>query len=132
MKKLVTLCTLALIALLFIASVAGCHQQPEEPPSLAIMVEANTVDAGSSFIVTGSNLNPQQKIWVEWKYRTSDGAAGCTGYCEPNEDGSIHPIIEVPENVVLGDYEVEIYIGKHFDDRELAAILPIHVKAMEE
>ena len=110
----------------------GCQQrQPEEPPSLAIMVESNIVEAGSSFMVSGSNLNHQQKIWVEWDYRTSYGGAGagCTYYGEPDEDGTIHAVIHVPEDIVLGDYEVEIYIGKNFDDRELIATLPIHVQA---
>jgi len=96
------------------------------------MVEVNVVEAGYSFMVTGSNLDPQQKIWIEWNYRTSYGAAGCTGYCEPNEDGSIHPIIEVPEDIVPGDYEVEIYMGKHLDERELIATLSIHIQAKAE
>jgi hypothetical protein len=128
MKRLVVPCTIVLAVLILIS---GCPQpQPEEPPSLAIMVESNTVEAGSSFMVSGSNLNHQQKIWVSIEYRGSDGSSvGIQFYGEPDEDGSIHPIIEVPENTIPGDYEVEIYIGKHIDDRELIAVLPIHIQA---
>ena len=138
MKKLIVLCAVALTVLLVVAPVVGCQQQPQPTPapapSPAIMVESNIVEAGSSFMVSVSNLNPQQKIWVEWEYRTNDGAvvAGGTYYGEPDEDGSIHPIIEVPENTIPGDYRVEIYIGKHFENRELIAALPIHIQAREE
>ena len=135
MKKLNILCTVALIALLLVAAVVGCQQQPQPAatPSLAIMVESNIVEAGSSFMVSGSNLNPQQKIWVEWDYRTSDGAGGAACYYdEPDEDGTIHAVMPVPEDIVPGDYVVEIYIGKHLDDRELIATLPIHIQARAE
>ena len=128
-KKLVII---ILTVLLLVASV-GCEQEPQPAtPSSAIMVESNIVEAGSSFMVSVSNLNSQQKIWVEWDYRTSDGAVTAgTCYGEPDEDGSIHPIIEVPENTIPGDYRVEIYIGKHFDNRELIAALPIHIQAVK-
>ena len=122
----------AAVLVVLIALVTGCQVQPQPAatPSLAIMVESNIAEAGSSFMVWGSNLNPQQKIWVEWDYRTSYGKARCTGCCgEPDEDGTIHAVIPVPEDVVPGDYEVEVYIGKHLDDRELIASLPIHIEA---
>lgn len=121
---------LAAVLVVSIALVTGCQVQPQPvaTPSLAIMVESNIAEAGSSFMVSGSNLNPQHKIWVEWDYRTSYGKAGCTGYGEPDEDGIIHVLIHVPEDVVTGDYEVEVYIGKHLDDRELIATLPIHIQ----
>jgi hypothetical protein len=133
MKRLIVLCTLALMALLLLASIVGCQQQPqpEEPPSLAIMVEANIVEAGSSFMIIGLSLNRHQKIWIEGEYRLSNSNMGYS-LCYFEEEGLIYPIIDVPEDVVPGDYEVEVYLGKHLDDRELIATLPIHVKAMEE
>ena len=131
MKKLIVLCAVALTALLLVASVVGCQQQPQPvvTPSLAIMVEANIVDAGSSFMVSGSNFKPNQKVWVDFEYRASDRSEGVQVYCEVDEDGSIHPVIDIPEDVVPGDYEVEISIGENVYDRELIATLPIHIQA---
>ena len=129
MKKLVVLCAVVLTVLCLIS---GCPQpQPEEPPSLAIMVESNVVDAGSSFMITGLSLNRHQKIWIEGEYRLSDSNMGYS-LCYFEEEGLIYPIIDVPEDVVPGDYEVEIYIGKHLDDRELIATLPIYIQAKEK
>ena len=126
---------LAAVLVVLIALVMGCQVQPQPTaPSLAIMIESNIAEVGSSFMVSGSNLNPQQKIWVEWDYRTSHGKAGCTGCCccccgEPDEDGTIHTVIHVPEDVVPGDYEVEVYQGAYLCARELIALLPIHIQA---
>ena len=129
MKKLVVLCAVVLTVLIL---TSGCPQpQPEEPPSLAIMVESNVVDAGSSFMITGLSLNRHQKIWIEGEYRLSDSNTGYS-LCYFEEEGLIYPIIDVPEDVVPGDYEVEIYIGKHLDDRELIATLPIYIQAKEK
>jgi len=133
MKKLTVLWTVALTALLLVASVVGCQEQPqpEEPPSLAIMVESDIVEAGSSFMIVGLRLKPHQKIWIEGDYKLSDSNMGYS-VCYFEEEGLIYPIIEVPEDTVPGDYEVEIYMGKHLDDRELIATLPIHVQARAE
>jgi len=121
--------TIAVIASLLIVS---CARAPEPPsPNLAIMVESNIVEAGSSFMVVGLSLEPHQKIWIEGDYKLSDSNMGYSVYYF-EEEGLIYPTIEVPEDVVPGDYEVEIYIGKHFDDRELIATLPIHVISKEK
>ena len=134
MKKLIVLCALVLTALLVIVSAVGCQQQPqpEEPPNLAIMVESNIVEAGSSFMVSGLNVKPNQKIWIEGDYSLSEGVKSGYSLYITDEEGLIYPIIEVPEDTVPGDYEVEIYMGKHLDDRELIATLPIHVQARAE
>jgi hypothetical protein len=119
--------TTVVIASLLIVS---CARAPEPPsPNLAIMVESNIIEAGSSFTVSGSNFKPGQKVWVGFEYRAIDSSGGIQFYCEADKNGSIHPIFQVPEDVVPGDYEVEIYIGKHLDDRELIATLPIHIQA---
>jgi len=130
MKKLTVLWTVALTALLLVAAVAGCREQPQPAatPSLAIMVESDIVEAGSSFMIVGLSLEPHQKIWIEGDYKLSDGNMGYS-VCYFEEEGLIYPIIEVPEDTVPGDYEVAIYIGKHLDDRELIATLPIHIQA---
>jgi len=130
MKNLIVLWAVALMALLLVASV-GCQKQwqPEEPPSLAIMVESNIVEAGSSFMVSGLNFKSRQKVWVDFKYQASDRSEAVQAYCEADENGSIYPIFEVPEDVVPGDYEVEIYMGKNLNDRELIATFPIHIQA---
>jgi len=134
MKKPIVLCAVALMALLVVALAVGCREQPQPAatPSLAIMVESNIVEAGSSFMVSGLNFKPNQKVWVDFEYRASDRNAGIQAYCEADENGSIYPIFEVPEDVVPGDYEVEIYMGKNLNDRELIATLPIHIQARAE
>ncbi len=131
MKKLVALRALVLTALLLVALVVGCQQQPqpEEPPSLAIMVESNIVEAGSSFMVSGLNVESHQKIWIEGDYSRSDGAKSGYSLYITDEEGLIYPIIDIPEDVVPGDYEVEVYMGKNLNDRELIATLPIHIQA---
>jgi hypothetical protein len=117
--------TIAVIASLLIV---GCARAPEPPsPNLAIMVESNIIEAGSSFMVIGLSLEPHQKIWIEGDYNNISYSLCCF-----EEEGLIYPTIEVPEDVVPGDYEVEIYIGKHLDDRELIATLPIHVISKEK
>ncbi len=103
---------------------------PAPSPNLAIMVESDIIEAGSSFTVSGSNFKPGQKVWGRFEYRASDrSVGGVLVYWEANDNGLIYPTIEVPEDTVPGDYEVEIYIGKHLDDRELIATLPIHIQA---
>ena len=130
MKRLVILCGVTLIALLLVASLAGCQQppQPVATPSLAIMVESNIVEPGSSFMILGLNVKPHQKIWIEWGYSRSNGVQ--SNYCLYifDEEGLVYPVMEVPEDVVPGDYEVEIFMGD-FDNRELIATLPIHIQA---
>jgi len=132
-KKLVIV---ILPVLLLVASV-GCEQEPQPvtpskgPTILAIMVESNIVEAGSSFMVSGSNFKPHQKVWVYFEYRASDRKEGIGAYCEADEDGSIHPTIHIPEDVVPDDYEVEISTGKNFNDRELIATFPIHIQAVK-
>jgi len=96
------------------------------------MVEANIVEAGSSFIVRGEFFPPGQKVWAKFEWQESDSKPVVVAYCEPDEYGTINAVIRVPEDIVPGDYKVEVYLGKHLDDRELIATLPIHVKAMEE
>ena len=127
MKRLVIV---ILTVLLLVAPVFGCRQQPQQEatPSLAILVEPNTVEAGSSFVVSGSNFKPHQKVWVNFEYRASDRTEGIQVYCEADENGSILPTIDIPEDVVPDDYEVEISTGKNFNDRELIATFPIHIQ----
>jgi len=139
MKKLFLLCSIVLTALLLIISAAGCQQQPEPvtpskgPTTLAIMVESNTVEAGSSFMVSGSNFKPEEFVFAEFEYRFSDGRAGCLAHDEADEQGLVHIRIEVPEDIVPGDYEVKIYAGSSLDikDRRLLTTLPIYVEARE-
>jgi len=130
MKKLVIV---ILTVLLLVASVVGC-QQPPEPvatPSLAIMVESNIVEPGSSFMVSGSNFKPKELVFAEFEYRFSNGRAECVACDEANEQGLIHIIIEVPEDIVPGDYEGKIYAGSSLNikDRRLLTTLPIYVEA---
>jgi len=138
MKRL-TVRYMILATMLLITSVAGCQQQPEPgtpskgPTTLAIMVESNTVEAGSSFMVSGSNFKPKEWVFAEFEYRFSNGRAGRVAYDDADEQGSIHILIEVPENIVPGDYEVKIYAGSSLDvkDRRLLTTLPINVEARE-
>jgi len=137
MKKLVTLCAAILTIILLVTT--GCQQEPvitpsKGPTTLAILVESNTVEAGSSFMVSGSNFKPKEWVFAEFEYRFSNGRAGCVAYDDADEQGLIHIIIEVPEDIVPGDYEVKIYAGSSLDikDRRLLTTLPIHVEAMEE
>jgi len=139
MKKLIVLCMIALAIPLLITSVTGCQQQPEPvtpskgPTSLAILVESNTVEAGSSFMVSGSNFKPKEWVFAEFEYRFSNGRAGCVAHDDADEQGLIHIIIEVPEDIVPGDYEVKIHAGSSLDikDRRLLTTLPIYVEARE-
>ena len=126
-------------ALLLVASVVGCQQQPEPvtpskgPTTLAILVESNTVEVGSSFMVSGSNFKPKQWVFAEFEYRFSNGRGECVAYLEADEQGSIHLRMKVLEDVVPGDYEVKIYTGSslHIKDRQLLTTLPIYVEARE-
>ena len=140
MKKLIVLCAIVLVIMALITSVAGCQQEPEPvtpskgPTILTILVESNTVESGSSFIVSGSNFKPKERVFAEFEYRFSDGRAKCVAHDEADEQGSIHIVIKVPEDVVPGDYEVKIYAGSSFDikDRRLLTTLPIYVEARGE
>lgn len=135
MKKLIVLFAVALTVQLLTVSLVGCQQpQPAATPSLAIMVEANIVEAGSSFMVSGSNFKRHQKVWVNIEYRASDRTVSIQVYCEADENGSIHPTIDIPEDVVPGDYEVKISTGasKQVKDRQLLTTLPIRIQAKEE
>jgi len=119
--------TIAVLASLLIVS---CARAPEPlTPKLAIMVESNIIEADSSFMISGSNFQPGQKVCFKGNYSTSKGkvAYGITTCAD--ENGLIHTTIDIPEDALPGDYEVEIYIGKHLDDRELMATLPIHIQA---
>jgi len=124
-------------ALLLVASVVGCQQEPQPvTPSkgstiLVIMVESNIVEAGSYFVVSGSNFKPKQWVFAEFEYRFSNGRGECVTYLEADEQGSIHLRMKVLEDVVPGDYEVKIYTGSslHIKDRQLLTTLPIHVEA---
>jgi len=139
MKKLFLLCFIVLTALLLITSVAGCQQEPEPvtpskgPTGLAIMVESNTVEAGSSFMVAGSNFKPEELVFAEFEYRFSDGRAECLAHDDADEQGLVHIRIEVPEDIVPGDYEVKIYAGPTMavKDRHLLITLPLYVEARE-
>jgi len=101
----------------------GRFQKKE--PRVGIMVESDTVEVGSSLLVSGSNFEPNQKVWIEIEFR---GRYGLQVYCEADEDGSIHPIIEVPPNTAPGDYGVKIYTGEHIHDRQLLTTLLIHIQ----
>ncbi len=53
--------------------------------------------------------------------------------CEADENGLLYlKAISIPEDVVPGDYEVEIFTGKNVDDRELIATLSIRIQASTE
>ena len=134
MKKLIVLWAVALTALLLVASAVGCQQQPQPvaTPHLAIMVESNIVEAGSSFMVSGLNVKSHQKIWIEWDYSRSNGVKSGYSLYITDEEGLIYPIIDIPDDVVPGDYKVEIYMGKNLNDRKLLATLPIHIQAREK
>ena len=137
MKKLIVMCAVGLMILLLLASVIGCQQQPEPvtpskgPTTLAILVESNSVEAGSSFTVSGSNFKPKEWVFAEFEYRFSNGRAECVAYDDADQQGSIHIVIKVPEEIVAGDYEVKIYAGSSLDikDRRLLTTLPIYVEA---
>jgi len=124
-------------ALLLVASVVGCQQQPEPvtpskgPTILAILVESNTVEAGSFFVVSGRNFKPKECVFAEFEYRFSNGRGECVAYHEADEQGSIHLRMKVLEDVVPGDYEVKIYAGSSLNikDRRLLTTLPIYVEA---
>ena len=93
------------------------------------MVESNIVEAGSSFVVSGSNFKPHQKVWVYFEYRASDRTEGIQVSGEADENGLFYSeAIFIPEDVVPDDYEVEISTGKNFNDRELIATFPIHIQ----
>ncbi len=127
MVRVVILCAVVLVVVLLAASAVGCQQAAE--PSLTIMVESSIVEAGSSFAVSGLNFKPGQKTWVDFKYRAIDRNEGIQVYCEADENGSIHPVIDVPEDAVPGDYEVRIFAGKNPSNRKLLATLPIRIQA---
>jgi len=101
----------------------GRFQKKE--PRVGIMVESDTVEVGSSFLVSGSNFEPNQKVWIEIEFR---GRYGLQVYCEADEDGSIHPIIEVPLDTEPGDYEVNIYTGEHIQEKQLLTTRLIHIQ----
>ena len=129
MKKIIVLYAVALTALLLVIPITGCQRQsqPAATPSLAIMVESNVVEAGSSFAVWGSHFKPNQKVWVDLEYQAS-GRVACIGvYGQADEEGLISPIIEIPEDTSPGDYEVEVSTGENVYDREIIATLPIHI-----
>ena len=138
MRKPVVLYAIALTTLL-LTTVAGCQQEPEPvtpskgPTTLAILVESNTVEAGSSFMVSGSNFKPKEWVFAEFEYRFSNGRTECVAHDDADEQGLIHIVIEVPEDIVPGDYEVKIYAGSTLDikDRRLLTTLPIYVEARE-
>ena len=135
MKKLLVRGVVALMVLLLLASVLGCQQQSQPEvaaPSMVIMVESNIVEAGSSFTLSGSNFKPNQKIWVEIEFQGSDWKGAYATNLYPDENGWIHPVIEVPEDAIPGDYQVMIFSGSTIADRKLIAILPIHVQAKAE
>lgn len=136
MKKLIVLYVMALATMLLITSVAGCQQAPQPvtpskgPTILVIMVESNTVEAGSSFMVSGSNFKPYQKAFIELKFRASDYNMVVQVSCEADDNGLLYSkAISIPGDVVPGDYEVEIFTGKSIDDRELIATLPVRIQA---
>ena len=137
MKKLVIRCVVSLAVLLLLASVVGCQQQPEPitpskgPTTLAILVESNTVEVGSSFMVSGSNLKPKQWVFVDFEYRTSNHRVAVAAITEVDEQGSFYLRMKMPGNVVPGNYEVKISAGAtiHIKDRQLLTTLPIHVRA---
>lgn len=134
MKGVVVLRAVTLMALFLVLSVVGCREQPSaEPasPSVTIMVESSIVEAGSSFAVSGLKFRPGQKVWVDFKWQTRGKSEGIQAYCEADENGSIHPVIDVPEDAIPGDYEIEVLTGNSVHDRELFATLPIRIQARE-
>jgi uncharacterized membrane protein len=97
------------------------------------MVESNTVAAGSSLMVAGSNFKPEEFVFAEFEYRFSDGRVERLTHDDADEQGLVHIRIEVPENIVPGDYDVKIYAGSSLNvkDRRLLTTLPIHVTARD-
>jgi len=93
------------------------------------MVESSIVEVGSSFAVSALNFKPGQKVWVDFEWRASNRSEGIQVYCEADENGSIHPVIDIPEDAIPGDYEIEVFTGNNFQDRELLATLPIRIQA---
>ena len=61
-------------------------------PRVGIMVESDTVEVGSSLLVSGSNFEPNQKVWIEIEFQ---GKYGLQVYCEADEDGSFEAKIEL-------------------------------------
>ena len=120
--------------LVITALVMGCPQPPEggpvgPRPDVGIYVASHTVVAGSSFMVCGEFFPPGQKVWAKFEWQASDSKGATVGYSEAEDNGFVSLRIPIPEDIVPGDYEVEVYLGKHLDDRELIATLPIHVEA---
>lgn len=75
MKKLIGWLLVALMVL-----VVGCQQQlpPVATPGLAIMVESDSgmVEAGSSFVISGSNFKPKLWVFAEFEFRASNRSVG--------------------------------------------------------
>jgi uncharacterized membrane protein len=71
-------------------------------------------------------------VWVEIQYGAFDPpvALGIVYRDEADENGSIYVVIDdIVEDVIPGDYEVEISTGKNVHNRELIATLPVRIKA---
>lgn len=96
-----------------------------DKPIIDIMVASDIVEVGSSFIVLGSNLDPNQKVWIDIEFR---GRYWLQVYCEADEDGSIHTIIQVPRDTVPGDYEARIFTGENVHDRQLLTTVFIYIQ----
>lgn len=127
MRKKLWLATSLLIVTAF---VAGCQEQPElgAKPSLAIMVESSVAETGSAFMVSGSGFRPNQQVWVDFEWQTNDGSGAIQVYCEADQDGSINPVIGVPEDIIPGDYEIMISTGENVRDKQLVTTLPLHIQ----
>ena len=131
MKKLIVLGSVALVTSLLLVSAVGCRQEPPAAAghTIAIMVESNSVEAGSSFMVSASNLKPRQKIWIEVQYEGSDWKGAYAANYRADDNGSIHPLINVPKDIVPGYYDVKIFTGQTLADRRLLATIPVYVHA---
>ena len=103
----------------------GRFRQGKAEPTVDIMVKSDTVEAGSSFMLSGSNFEPNQKVWIDIEFR---GRYGLQVYCEADEDGSVHTIIQVPRDTVPGDYEVNISTGEYVHDRQLLTTVLIYIQ----
>lgn len=127
MEGVVVLRAVVLMALFLVLSVVGCREKPAaEPafPSVTIIAKSSIVEAGSSFAMSGLNFKPGQKVLVDFKWQACDKSEGIQACCEADENGSIHPVIDVLDDAILGDYEIEVFTGNSVHDRELFATLP--------
>ncbi len=100
-------------------------------PNLAVLVESNVVEAGSSFIVTGTSFQPRQWVFADFKYQATNRGESVNVLGKADEQGSVYLTIKVPVDTISGDYEVTISTGssEKIENRQLLTTIPVQVKA---